>query len=263
MPRPLTGLEAASHDHVRMTAIDLAFAAGVLAVGVLSGATAAVVGFGIGSLMTPLLLMRVEPHLAVTLVALPHALATALRYVQHRDAVDRRVLVRFGMPSAAGGLAGAALQSALRSQWLVVVLGGLLIATGVMNLRRGAGARRPGTAVAASLGGLSGFFGGLAGNQGGLRAAGLMAFPLEPRVFLATSTAVALVVDVARTPIYLVRSAELTPFLPTIAIATVGCLVGTVLGERLFLGLPPERYRMLVGVAVILVGVWLCVQSFA
>ena len=41
----------------------------------------------------------------------------------------------------------------------------------------------------------------LAGNQGGLRAAGLLAVDLPPRAFLATGTAVALLVDLARTPV--------------------------------------------------------------
>jgi hypothetical protein len=43
-------------------------------------------------------------------------------------------------------------------------------------------------------------------SRGGLRAAGLTAFDLAPRAFLATGTAVALLVDMARTPVYLAHA---------------------------------------------------------
>ena len=238
------------------------FLAVLLLLGVVSGGAAAVVGFGIGSLLTPFLLTRLQPHEAVAAVALPHLLATAVRFVQHRPAVDRDVFLRFGLLSAAGSLAGAWLQSTLASPLLTAALGALLLATGIANATRGFGAWRPPAALAGGLGALSGFFGGLAGNQGGLRAVGLATFDLAPRPFLATSTAVALVVDLARTPVYLLHGGgALRSFAPAIGVAAVGCLAGTLLGERILLGTSPERYRRIVGIAVALVGVWLLVKS--
>ena len=100
------------------------------------------------------------------------------------------------------------------------------------------------------------------GNQGGLRAAGLLAFDLSPRAFLATSTAVALVVDLARTPVYLVRAGpQLRPLAIPIAVAAAGCLAGTVWGERLLLRIGPATYRRLVGGGVGLIGVWLLARA--
>ena len=83
------------------------FTLALFAVAVLSGATASVVGFGIGSLLTPLLATRLDMPTAVAAVALPHAVATALRCWRLRDAVDGAVLRRFGVLSAVGGLLGA------------------------------------------------------------------------------------------------------------------------------------------------------------
>jgi uncharacterized membrane protein YfcA len=234
------------------------FLAALFLVGVLSGGTAAVVGFGIGSLLTPLLLTRLDPTLAIAVVAIPHLIATAVRMLQHRRATDRRVLMRFGLPSALGGVAGAWLQASLAESMLFVILGVLLLATAAANLSRGFGGWRPAAPVAVGLGVVVGLFGGLVGNQGGLRAAGLLAFDLSPRAFLATGTAVALLIDVARTPIYVARAgAELVPLTLPIAVATAGCVVGTILGEKVFLGMPQERYRQVVGVAVGTLGIWL------
>jgi uncharacterized membrane protein YfcA len=225
---------------------------------VLSGGTAAVIGFGIGSLLTPLLTLRLSADLAVAAVALPHLLATAVRYVRHAGAVDRPTFFRFGLVSAVGGLAGALLQARLSAPALLSVLGLLLIGTGVASVTGSFGGRRPRVPVALALGLFSGLFGGVAGNQGGLRAAGLLAFDLHPRAFLATSTAVALLVDLARTPVYLVRAgSSLWSLALPIAVAAIGCLMGTVLGERVLLGMGGPMYRRLVGVAVAAIGLWL------
>ena len=223
-----------------------------------SGGTAAIVGFGIGSLLTPLLLARFAAPTAVGIVALPHLFATAARFVRHRHAIDRAVLIRFGIPSAIGGAAGGVLHGWLRSDALVTVLAVLLILTGVANLTNGFGRWKPSGTIAALVGFLSGVFGGLVGNQGGLRAAGLSAFRLDPRAFLATGTAVALLIDVARTPFYLARAGEtLMELWVPITVATAGCLAGTLLGERLFLRMSPDLYRRVVGTAVLALGVWL------
>jgi hypothetical protein len=225
---------------------------------VLSGGTAAVIGFGIGSLLTPLLTLRMSPDLAIAVVSLPHLLATAVRYTRHASAVHRPTLVRFGLWSALGGLAGALLQAALSGPVLLAVLGLLLLATGTASMMSGFGGRRLPPRVALGLGLLSGLFGGLAGNQGGLRAAGLLAFDLPPRDFLATSTAVALLVDLARTPVYLVRAGGRLPALALpIVIAGLGCLAGTLWGERLLGRMSAEGYRRLVGAGVAAVGLWL------
>jgi uncharacterized membrane protein YfcA len=75
---------------------------------------------------------------------------------------------------------------------------------------------------------------------------------------MATATAVALLIDAARTPIYLARGAEaLVGLAAPIAVATVGCVAGTILGERVFFRIPADRYRTLVGAAVIALGLWL------
>ena len=241
-----------------MTESSSLFLAVVFAVAVLSGATAAVVGFGIGSVLTPLLLLRFNASVAIGLVAIPHLLATALRFARHRHAIDRQTLVRFGLPSAAGGVVGGFLHAVVQSEWLATVLALLLILTGVANLTNGFGRWRPRPVAAGALGLLSGIFGGLVGNQGGLRAAGLSAFNLEPRAFLATGTVVALLIDLARTPFYLAHGGDilLELWLP-IAVATGGCLIGTIAGERFFVRLSREQYRRVVGVAVLLLGVWL------
>lgn len=236
----------------------LLFLAAVFGVAVLSGATASIVGFGIGSMLTPLLTIQLGTDVAVAAVALPHAAATALRCWRLRREIDWQVLKSFGLLSAAGGLAGALAYSRLDAGALTRVLGGLLVLTAVAQLAGLAARWHPRGAAVGGLGLASGFFGGIAGNQGGLRAAALTAFGLTPLAFVATSTATGLLVDAARAPVYLFAAggALLTLWLP-IAIATAGVLAGTLLGERILLGMPRARFARVVAVAVGLLGLWL------
>ena len=87
------------------------FLVAVFGVGVLSGATASVLGFGIGSMLTPLLTASLGASLAVAAVSLPHAVATAVRCWRLRAHIAFDVLKRFGLLSAVGGLAGALLHT--------------------------------------------------------------------------------------------------------------------------------------------------------
>jgi uncharacterized membrane protein YfcA len=238
--------------------LDLLFLAAVAAIAVLSGATAALVGFGIGSMLTPLLALRLGMDTAVAAVAIPHAVATALRCWRLRRAIDWSVLRGFGLLSAAGGLAGAVVYTMLDAVILTRALGGLLLLTSAAQFVGFAERWHPKGFTVAVLGLGSGFFGGIAGNQGGLRAAALSAFRLTPGAFVATSTATGLMVDAARAPVYLsIAGATLAALWVPILAATIGVTIGTLLGERLLLGMSKERFRLIVAAALGLLGLWL------
>jgi uncharacterized membrane protein YfcA len=231
------------------------FEAAIFVVAVFSGATASVAGFGIGSLLTPLLAVRLGTGVAVAAVMLPHALATALRCWRLRKDIDRHVLVRFGLLSAFGGLIGAFVYSRLGASALTRILGGLLLLTAVAQLTGMSKRWKPKGGLVSLLGLGSGFFGGVAGNQGGLRAAALTAFSLSPKAFVATSTAIGLLVDLARAPIYLWEAGtELLNLWRPIGAAAVGVLIGTLLGERVLLGLSPERFARIIAIAIGMLG---------
>jgi uncharacterized membrane protein YfcA len=107
-------------------------------------------------------------------------------------------------------------------------------------------------------GALSGLFGGMVGNQGGIRSAGLLAFHLEPRAFVATAAAIALIIDAVRLPLYLwdegTRVAEQAQLL---AIATAGVVVGTFAGTHILLRLPPRTFRRVIGAVLLVLGFWM------
>ncbi|HKO54438.1 MAG TPA: sulfite exporter TauE/SafE family protein [Thermoanaerobaculia bacterium] len=234
------------------------FHAIVAVAAVVAGAIASVAGFGIGSILTPLLMMRVDPKVAVAAVSIPHLVATALRFWMLRTSLDRRVLLRFGLTSAAGGLLGALAHSLIGGRTLTIILGAILIFTGAVgvlgiNLRFG-----PGAAPVAGF--FSGLLGGLVGNQGGIRTGAMLGFDVPKEAFVATSTAVGLVVDGARMPVYVWQEgARLLPLRTTILIMTAGVIIGTLLGRAALGRIPETAFKRIVSALVLLLGIVLLV----
>src|SRR5438552_15022741 len=140
----------------------------VVLCGVIAGAAAAVTGFGIGSLLTPVFAARLGTGVAIAAVAIPHAIGSFQRFWILRRRVDRRVLLSFGLASALGGLAGALGHARLSNQGLSIVFGSLLVLAGISELTGWMRRVRWGRGAAWIAGALSGVLGGLVGNQGGI-----------------------------------------------------------------------------------------------
>ena len=108
---------------------------------------------------------------------------------------------------------------------------------------------------------ISGFFGGLSGHQGALRSAFLVRFNLQKEIFVATGTAIACLVDVARMSVYaftldftnvLTHSSIL---LISVAFAIVGAFIGNKLLKKTtidFLKWVVTLFMMIIGILMIL-----------
>jgi uncharacterized membrane protein YfcA len=233
-----------------MTAALLFFAA------IVAGAIASLAGFGIGSVLTPLLALSVGAKEAVIAVSIPHLVATAIRFWTLRRNIDFRVLRNFGIASAAGGLLGALLGARFGSPVLAYILGALLIFAGITGLTGVAQKMRFGTAIAWLGGAASGLLGGLVGNQGGIRSAALQGFNLEAKAFVATATAIALIVDGARMPVYFFTSPNTVERLAlVIAVMVAGVTIGTLVGARVLGRIPQMHFRRLVALLILALGV--------
>src|SRR5216684_1068108 len=204
-----------------------------------AGGVASIAGFGIGSILTPLLAVRVGTKIAVAAVSIPHLIATALRFALIRRHVDKRVLLSFGVTSALGGLAGA-----------ILVFAGILGITGWSQRLRFEG---PASWIA---GALSGVFGGLVGNQGGIRSAAMLGMRVSKESFVATATAIALIVDGARMPVYAVAQwKEVVAIWPILLLTVIGVIVGTVAGERILKRIPDPVFRRVVAIIILALGI--------
>ena len=227
-----------------------------------AGGIASVTGFGIGSILTPTLSLWMDGRVAVAVVSVPHLIGTAVRFFMIKGHVDRRVMWRFGLASAAGGLTGALFQAAISGPRLMMVLAVLLLFVAASELT-GLARRMRFTGTTAWIAGvLSGLLGGLVGNQGGIRSAALLGFSLPRDVFIATATASALFVDGARMPVYAVTAREeLWAAREPMLIATIGVVAGTILGARLLRRIPETMFRKIVAIVLAILGIALLLRA--
>lgn len=242
--------------------MDAAALSALAVAGFVAGGVASIAGFGIGSILTPLLSIWIDARVAVAAISIPHLIGTALRFSLLAGRVDRHVLWTFGTASAVGGIVGALINTVFTSPALLTLLAVLLlfVAAGELTgFSKQMVFRGP---VAWIAGALSGLLGGLVGNQGGLRSAALLGFRMDRDTFVATATAIGLMVDASRMPVYFVAYAdELRPLVIPIAVAAAGTIAGTVIGGRVLRRIPEAWFRRIVAVVLLILGVSLLLRG--
>jgi uncharacterized protein len=229
---------------------------------VFAGVVASVVAFGIGSILTPVFALEVSTTVAVAAVSIPHLVGSSLRLWALREYVDWKVLRDFGAWSGLGGLLGALMQSVLANRALTVLFGVVVAWGGLAGLLRLAEKSPIKGRRALVAGAVSGLLGGLVGNQGGIRTAAMLGFDVDRDAFVASATAVAVAVDVARVPVYLITTGnEILETAGMVALATAGVVVGTIGGLRWLRTLEGRSFRIIVSLTVMALGVYMILKA--
>src|SRR5947208_14264396 len=102
---------AASSSGEEDKRVDPFTVAATVAAGV-AGAIASISGFGIGSVLTPVLSTQFDVRLAIAMVSLPHLAGTFARFLIVRTRIDRQVLLGFGAATPNARLPTAAVPPA-------------------------------------------------------------------------------------------------------------------------------------------------------
>lgn len=228
-------------------------------------------GFGLGTLLMPVVALFLPVEVAIGITALVHLVNNLFKLGLIGWHADRRVVLRFGIPAVLAAFAGAALLG-----WLVdlqplaeytlagrefaimpvkLVVGLLILAFVLMELSP-AFAALTFDARLLPLGGLvSGFFGGLSGNQGAFRSMFLLKAGLTKEQFIATGVVLAVMVDLARMPVYgseLVSAGRQMDY-RLVAVACLAAFAGSFLSARLLKKLTFRAVQIIVSILLIAV----------
>lgn len=235
-------------------------------------------GFGLGTLLMPVLALFLPVDLAVAATAIVHAANNVWKVSLLGRHAERAVVLRFGLPAIVAAFAGAALLGALGVMPelarydllgraavvtpLKLVLALLMVGFALFELvptleRWQVDARW------LPVGGLlSGFFGGLSGHQGALRSAFLARISAEPKAFVGTNAVIGLMVDVARLSLY--GALLIGPHWDELSGGREGVLVlsgalaafaGVLLGKRLLHKVTMRAVQQVTGTLLLLIAI--------
>lgn len=230
-------------------------------------------GFGLGTLLLPVMALFFPIDTAIALTAVVHLLNNLFKFALLGRHADKGTVLRFGLPAILAALLGAEmllwlsrlhpllvyqlLGRTLQVLPIKLVVACLMVCFALVELL-------PSFAAISfekkflPLGGLlSGFFGGLSGHQGALRAPFLLKAGLSKESFIATGVVISLMVDIPRLVVY---SANLPLLqtrggLPLLAAAVLAAFSGAFVGNRLLRRVTLRGIQVLVALLLLMISV--------
>jgi hypothetical protein len=217
-------------------------------------------GFGISTIMIPVLAMVLPPLEAIYLVSIIHWFGNVWNVTLHRSGFDVRLVALFGVPGVLAAFAGAFLTLAIDPHVLMRLLGVVLVGYSTLLLARPHFRVRPLARNAVFGGAASGFFAGLVGFGGILRGMFLSAFDLPKSAYLATAGAIGLFVDSARIIAYVTGGAHLdTRLWHGLAVFLPASLLSAIVSKRFVEKLSHDAYRKVLTICFLVIGLKLVV----
>lgn len=208
-------------------------------------------GFGLGTVLLPVMLIFLPAEEAVPTVAVVHFLNNIFKFFLVGRKISTDLFKKFAIPSMAGAAIGAyclfyvnninhefrfkVFDYHLSTDTINILMGALILIFAWIELSpKLKNLKFPSTYM--PLGGaISGFFGGLSGHQGALRSMFLLRTDLSKEMFLATGITIALATDLIRILVYGAFWNYMGPMNGSYIISGVlAAFSGAFLGSRLF-----------------------------
>lgn len=245
----------------------------IAAVAFSASALTFVSGFGLGTLLMPVMAAFMPLERAIALTGVVHFLNSVFKLSLVGRQAAWPIVVRFGLPALAASLVGAwwlvrmAGQPPLFTYELAgrtctvtttrLIIATLLLAFVLMEwVPRWRTLSFPPAYV--PIGGvLSGLAGGVSGMQGALRSAFLARTGLSRDAFVATGVAIACLIDVSRVGVYSTSFARHRADLDmrVLAVAIAAAFAGALLGRRYLERMTMDGVRHVIAVLLLVMGV--------
>jgi len=212
-------------------------------------------GFGLSTMLTPVVLMLMSPHEAVAVVAVVHGAHNAGKSWSLWENINFQAFKHYGIWLILGAVIGAILQNQVPQKPLLGIIGVFLIILPLLTLSKSwKNYRIP--EENDRIGGLgSGFMGGLSGHQGALRAMFLTNKLPDKMTYAATASIFALCVDLSRIPIYLFfRPEGITENWELTIALVLSALIGVRIGKKWLETMKSESIRKGIMIGIIASG---------
>lgn len=208
-------------------------------------------GFGLGTLMLPVMALFFPVEIAVIATAIVHLANNLFKFGLVYKHIHFHTLWRFGLPAIVSAFFGAYLLRLMGQlptiteytlngkvfsiSALKIVIGLVMIFFAIIELSNRFSKWQVSQNYLPVGGIISGFFGGLSGHQGAFRAAFLAKAGLTKEQFVGTSNGISILIDVTRLSTYFTGFYLLANELkdPVIYVAIIAAFLGTIIGQQL------------------------------
>ncbi|WP_410509178.1 sulfite exporter TauE/SafE family protein [Methanosarcina hadiensis] len=213
------------------------------------------VGFGISTIMVPILLMVFPLPQTLLFVGIIHWFNDIWKMLLFRKGIRWKLFLAFGLPGIFTSFIGSSLSLRIPQEVLSRALGVFLIAYVLFITFNQTFKLSQRLSVAASGGALTGFFAGIFGIGGEINAVALNAFNLEKAVYIATVGAISFMIDSTRIATYITGGTRLdSEILSGFLIFIPASLIGAAAGRKGIEKIPQERFRSFIAIFIFLFG---------
>lgn len=231
-------------------------------------------GFGLGTLLMPVMALFMPIEIAIAVTAIVHLLNNVFKFLLLAKSANWGIVLRFGVPAIIFAFIGAYLLKSLGSLPKItsyrflghefeitpikLIIGFIIAAFALLELSP----KFKNIAIDRKflpLGGvLAGFFGGLSGIQGAFRSMFLIKSGLSKEAFIASGVVLAVLVDVSRIIAYgggaLIDGAIYRENLQSIIIATLAAFLGVIIGKKFLEKVTLQIVQNIVAIGLFAIG---------
>jgi hypothetical protein len=217
-------------------------------------------GFGLSTVMLPVLVLFFPLPIALLFVGIIHAFADLWKIILFKHAFDQKIILLFGIPGIIASLIGAKIVLTTPQTTLLQIFGALLIVY-VILITFNSKFKLPPTPFYSSLGGVtSGFLAGVFGMGGAARSMFLLAFNFPKDVYIFATGAIGLIIDSGRLFTYYFGGVRLEEQLAYGLIVFIPVsFLGAEIAKKFVDKIPQKLFRNIVGVFLFLVGLKLLI----
>lgn len=234
-------------------------------------------GFGLGTILTPVMIVFFPPQEAIALTGIVHLLNNLFKLILVGKQTDKKVAAKFGIPAIAGSFIGAyaliylsqnlfhfeyqLLGRTMEVTFIKLLVSALMILFALFEILPWLKTLQFNSKHISIGGFISGFFGGLSGNQGALRSAFLLRYGLSKEVYIATGVVIACFIDVTRLSIYFGASSAYDYWQndTLLILAVLSAFAGAYLGNKLLKKVTFNFVQTLASIMIITLAVLLAI----
>jgi uncharacterized membrane protein YfcA len=218
-------------------------------------------GFGSSVFFVPIAGLFYPFHEVLFLTGLLHVFSNSAKIWFFRKHISWDLVWKFGIPTISFTILGAFLSNYVEAFQANIFLGFFLIMFSTAMLMWDQISLKRDFRNIIITGGISGFVAGIVGTGGAIRGLGLMAFQLPKELFVGTSAAIDMGVDMSRLWIYIANGFAIEKAIYMVPILVLASLLGTYVGKSILNKMSPTFFRKLVLLIILGIGVYLITKS--